>query len=93
MDKNKIIAIICILLFVAYRLYSAYLFLLKICAGARLRDCQGWVAAYSIKKIKSNILTNFKKWVNFVNTFIYIFIYKWKEKQKWIKEILLLLEN
>ena len=46
MDKNKIIAIICILLFVAYRLYSAYLFLLKICAGARLRDCQGWVAAH-----------------------------------------------
>ena len=62
MDKNKIIAIICILLFVAYRLYSAYLFLLKICAGARLRDCQGWVAAYSIKKIKNDKLTNFKKY-------------------------------
>lgn len=53
MDKNKIIAIICILLFVAYRIYSAYLFLLRLCAGARLRDCQGWVAAYSIKKIKA----------------------------------------
>lgn len=49
MDKNKIIAIICILLFVAYRIYSAYLFLLKICAGARLRDCQGWVAAHITK--------------------------------------------
>ena len=53
MDKNKIIAIICILLFVAYRIYSAYLFLLKIYAGARLRDCQGWVAAYSIKKLRT----------------------------------------
>lgn len=62
MDKNKIIAIICILLFIAYRIYSAYLFLLEICAGARLRDCQGWVAAYFIKKIKSNILTKFKKY-------------------------------
>jgi len=59
MNKEKIIAIICIILFIAYRLYVAYQFFSEICAGARLRDCQGWVAAYSIKKIKNDKLTKF----------------------------------